>query len=122
MWCQQGRERSWAGQEPGTFHQDINDIPLIEAELVHVLPDVLIERPAPRPLRLGLGFGAPGRGWPLAHAAPALHPEGTRGWGPHHTRRDEQLPPAPPAAPHPWDALCLQVDSPSAGTGGTGAG
>lgn len=61
-------------QELGsTFQEDVNDISHVEAELVHVLSDVLIECLAARHGCFGLWLGATGWGGPLAHTAPPLH-------------------------------------------------
>ena len=65
---------------PGThtFHKDLDDLVHIEAQLIHVLADILVQCPAPGAMDPWLGLrSAYTRHRSLSHAALPLHAVGT---------------------------------------------
>lgn len=58
----------------GIFHEDLDDLVHIEAQLVHILAHILVQCPAPRAMRPRLGLGS-AHAWhrSLPHTALSLH-------------------------------------------------
>ena len=85
------QESRKGGFHTHTFHEDLDDLVHVEAQLVHVLAHVLVQGPAPWAMRPRLGLGsAHARHRSLSHTALPLHAVGT---GSAHQSPDTPLPP-----------------------------
>lgn len=77
-WLCQGSDPSHLCPSTHTFHEDLDNLIHVEAQLIHVLAHILIQCPAPRAMCPWLGLGsAHTRHRSLPHAALPLHAVGT---------------------------------------------